>query len=106
MTVASGQLRADLRAGESAADGRRALRPAAFQLGRATNNWTQPAVGCPTNHPCVTVTNIVGFFVHRPWPAEPTPPMATFSDIPVVTIPTAPTFVDDGSWLVTTHLIR
>ena len=39
--------------------------PQRFQLGRATNNWTQPDVGCPTNEPCIRVTNIVGFFVHR-----------------------------------------
>ena len=41
-----------------------ALRSRPFQLGRATSNWTQAAVGCPTNSPCITVTNIVGYFVH------------------------------------------
>ena len=31
------------------------------------SDWTRPDVGCPTNSPCITVTNIVGFFVHGPF---------------------------------------
>ena len=80
--------------------------PQRFQLGRATNNWTQPDVGCPTNHPCIRVTNIIGFFIHPIAPAGGFGPHGHFLRYPGVTVPTAPTFVDDGSWLVTTHLIR
>jgi hypothetical protein len=80
--------------------------PRRFQLGRATNNWTQVAVGCPTNEPCVRVTNIIGFFVHRIVAGGGFGPHGHFLRYPGITIPTAPTFVDDGSWLVTTHLIR
>lgn len=80
--------------------------PAKFQLGRATGNWTQPDVGCPTNVPCLTVTNIVGFFVHRAAPASGVGPHGHVLRYPGVTNAGAPSFVDDGSWLVTTHLIR
>jgi Putative Flp pilus-assembly TadE/G-like len=80
--------------------------PRRFQLGRATNNWTQPEVGCPTNHPCIRVTNIIGLFLHRMTPAFGYGPHGHFMRYPGVTAATAPTFVDDGSWLVTTHLIR
>jgi Flp pilus assembly protein TadG len=80
--------------------------PARFQLGRATNDWTQPAVGCPTNAPCVTVTNIIGFFIHRIGGGFGFGPHGHFLRYPGVTIDTQPTFVDDGSWLVTTHLVR
>jgi Putative Flp pilus-assembly TadE/G-like len=80
--------------------------PQRFQLGRATNNWTQPDVGCPTNEPCIRVTNIVGFFVHRITAGGGFGPHGHFLRYPGATVSTAPTFVDDGSWLVTTHLIR
>jgi hypothetical protein len=80
--------------------------PQRFQLGRSTNNWTQPDVGCPTNEPCIRVTNIVGFFIHRIATAGGFGPHGHFLRYPGVTVPSAPTFVDDGSWLVTTHLIR
>jgi hypothetical protein len=78
--------------------------PDRFQLGRALNppDWT--AVGCPTNSPCITVTNIVGFFVHGP--AGSYGPHGHFVKYPGMTSSTAPTFVDDASWMVTTHLIR
>jgi hypothetical protein len=78
--------------------------PDKFQRGRATNNWTQPDVGCPTNHPCVTVTNIVGFFVHGP--TAEYPDHGHLLKYPGRSVSTAPTFVDEGSWLVTTHLVR
>ena len=78
--------------------------PYKFQLGRATNNWTQAEVGCPTASPCITVTNIVGFFVHGP--LAPYGPHGHFLKYPGMTSTTAPTYVDDASWMVTTHLIR
>jgi hypothetical protein len=82
--------------------------PDKFQLGRATANWTN--VGCPTNSPCITVTNIIGFFVHcvasRPCDGNVTP-HGHFMKYPGMTSSTGPPpFVDDASWLVTTHLIR
>jgi len=80
--------------------------PQRFQLGRATNNWTQPSVGCPTNDPCIRVTNIIGFFVHRITAGGGYGPHGHFLRYPGAAVSTAPTFVDDGSWLVTTHLIR
>ena len=83
--------------------------PRRFQLGRSLNppNWTHPDVGCPTNQPCIRVTNIIGFFVHyiTTGPGGHGP-HGHFLRYPGVTQQTAPTFVDDGSWLVTTHLIR
>ena len=85
--------------------------PQRFQLGRALSppDWTRPDVGCPTNSPCITVTNIVGFFVHcvdgRPCDGESTR-HGHFLRYPGITEPGAPTFVDEASWLVTTHLIR
>jgi Putative Flp pilus-assembly TadE/G-like len=80
--------------------------PRRFQLGRTTNNWTQPDVGCPTNQPCIRVTNIIGFFIHRIVASGGFGPHGHFLRYPGATVPTAPTFVDEGSWLVTTHLIR
>jgi Flp pilus assembly protein TadG len=78
--------------------------PARFQLGRATNDWTQAGVGCPTNSPCITVTNIVGFFVHGSFAGYG--PHGHFLRYPGESVTTAPTFVDEASWLVMTHLIR
>ena len=78
--------------------------PDRFQLGRATNDWTQPGVGCPTNSPCITVTNIVGFFVHGAFGGYG--PHGHVLKFPGMTSLTAPTFVDDASWLVTAHLVR
>ena len=78
--------------------------PNRFQLGRATGDWTQAAVGCPTNSPCITVTNIVGFFIHGP--AGPYGPHGHLLKYPGMTSSTAPSLVDDASWLVSTHLIR
>ena len=85
--------------------------PQRFQLGRALSppDWTRPDVGCPTNSPCITVTNIAGFFIHcvssRPCDGSGTP-HGHFLRYPGMIVATAPTFVDDASWLVTTHLIR
>jgi hypothetical protein len=82
--------------------------PQRFQLGRALNppNWTHPDVGCPTNQPCIRVTNIVGFFIHRIVDTGAFGPHGHFVRYPGKTVPTSPTYVDDGSWLVTTYLIR
>ena len=86
--------------------------PRRFQLGRALSppDWTRADVGCPTNSPCITVTNIVGFFIHcvaaRPCDGNVTP-HGHFMKYPGMTSSTGPApFVDDASWLVTTHLIR
>ena len=78
--------------------------PDRFQLGRATNDWTQAGVGCPTNSPCITVSNIVGFFVHGSFGGYG--PHGHFLLYPGGTSATAPTYVDDASWMVTTHLVR
>jgi hypothetical protein len=82
--------------------------PARYQLGRSLTppDWTRGDVGCPTNDPCITVTNIVGFFVHGQ--AGIYPPHGHILKYPGITSPTAPTpeLTDDASWLVSTHLIR
>ena len=78
--------------------------PDRFQLGRATNNWTQAGVGCPSNSPCITVSNIVGFFVHGAFGGYG--PHGHYLRYPGMTSSTAPTYLDDASWMVTTHLIR
>ena len=78
--------------------------PQRFQLGRATNNWTQAGVGCPTNEPCITVRNIVGFFVHGAFGGYG--PHGHILRYPGTTVATAPTYPNEGSWLVTQMLIR
>jgi Flp pilus assembly protein TadG len=78
--------------------------PQRFQLGRATGNWTQAGVGCPTNDPCVRVSNIVGFFVHGEFGSY-----AAHGHIlryPGSVVTTAPTFHEQASWLVTQMLVR
>jgi hypothetical protein len=80
--------------------------PEKFQRGRATNDWQQPEVGCQTPAPCITVTNILGFFLHRMEPTAGFGPHGHFLRYPGVLVDGPPQFVDDGSWLVTTHLIR
>jgi hypothetical protein len=76
--------------------------PDQFQRARATGDWV--GAGCPSNNPCITVTNIVGFFVHGA--SGPYGPHGHILRYPGMMSSTAPTFVDDASWLVTTHLIR
>jgi hypothetical protein len=78
--------------------------PDKFQLGRATSNWTQAGVGCPSNNPCITVTNIIGFFIHGSFGGYG--PHGHFLKYPGRTSSTAPTYVDEASWTVMTHLIR
>jgi hypothetical protein len=79
--------------------------PRRFQLGRATNNWTQAGVGCPTNNPCITVTNIIGFFVHGP---QARTARIHYLKYPGMRSATAnPQDIhDDAAWMVTTHLVR
>jgi hypothetical protein len=80
--------------------------PRKLQMGMYGDDWI--AAGCPTTSPCITVANIVGLFLHR---------VGTYGSgfaaahghllrYPGSTSSTAPTFTDDASWLVTTHLIR
>jgi Flp pilus assembly protein TadG len=78
--------------------------PLRFQTGLATDNWI--AAGCPTNNPCVTISNIVGFFVHRVGATGGFGPHGHVLRYPGAAATGAPTFVDDASWLVTTYLIR
>jgi Flp pilus assembly protein TadG len=85
--------------------------PRRFQLGLNTGEWSRAEVGCPTNAPCVTISNIVGFFIHRIAPSGSLGAhghMLRYPGATAATIPGSggPTFVDDASWLVTTHLIR
>jgi hypothetical protein len=78
--------------------------PARFQLGRASGDWTQAAVGCDTNSPCVTITNIVGFFVHGS--AGPYGPHGHFLRFPGLRVDGAPTYPAAGSWLTSQRLVR
>jgi Flp pilus assembly protein TadG len=82
--------------------------PDKYQLGRATGDWT--SVGCSTNAPCITVSNIVGYFIHcvsgRPCIGGSLPSHGHYVRYPGITVSAAPTIQEDGAWLVTTHLIR
>jgi Flp pilus assembly protein TadG len=85
--------------------------PRRFQLGRALSppDWSRPDVGCPTNSPCITVTNIAGFFIHcvssRPCDGSTTP-HGHLLRYPGMIAAGVPMLHDDASWLVTTNLIR
>ncbi len=79
--------------------------PDKFQKGRSTGNWLDPAVGCPTNNPCITVTNIVGFFIHGSVPAAPLP-HGHFLRYPGLIDDTAPHLTAAASWLVSPQLVR
>jgi hypothetical protein len=76
--------------------------PKRFQFGRATNNWI--GAGCPSNSPCVTVSNIVGFFLHGLY--ESLHEHGHILKYPGITATGAPNYVDNASWLVTTNLVR
>lgn len=84
--------------------------PRRYQLGRSLTppNWTDPRVGCPTNQPCIRISNIVGYFVHRITPVPPFGRHGHLMRYPgiVSSTPGVPTFSSNASWLVTTHLIR
>jgi hypothetical protein len=72
-----------------------------FQRRRSQNDWA----ACPGGTPCVTVSNIVGFFIHR----LSGPPFGRHGHLlkyPGMTATGAPNFTDDASWLVTTNLVR
>ena len=75
--------------------------PDDFQRRRAINDWS----GCPGGTPCVIVRNIVGFFIHR-LSGGGFGRHGHFLKYPGMTATGAPNFTNDGSWLVTTHLIR
>jgi len=75
--------------------------PNEFQRRRAQNDWAS----CPGGTPGVVVRNIVGFFIHRLLG----PPFGRHGHLlkyPGITATGAPNFIDNGSWLVTTNLIR
>jgi Putative Flp pilus-assembly TadE/G-like len=78
--------------------------PAKFQLGRSTGDWVQSAVGCPTNNPCITVTNIVGFFIHGQIPSYG--PHGHFLRYPGMSITGPTTLAGQASWLVIPQLVR
>ena len=75
--------------------------PDQFQHQRAANDWP----GCPGGTPCVTVSNIIGMFIHV---SPGTTPVITrpHGPLPGLTSTTAPTYDDNASWLTTTSLIR
>jgi Putative Flp pilus-assembly TadE/G-like len=76
--------------------------PDKFQKGRSTGNWL--AVGCPTNSPCVTVTNIVGFFIHGA--AGGYLHHGHFLRYPGLIDDAAPHLTAAASWLVSPQLVR
>jgi hypothetical protein len=73
--------------------------PDHYQYTRTALDWSS----CPGGTSCVFVTNIAGFFVHR---LTSTGGHGHFVRYPGITVASAPTYVDDASWLVTSHLIR
>jgi Putative Flp pilus-assembly TadE/G-like len=80
--------------------------PDKFQKGRSTTgpgNWL--AVGCPTDNPCITVTNIVGFFIHDPVASVPTR-HGHFLRFPGLIDDAAPRLTPAASWLVSPQLVR
>ena len=75
--------------------------PNDFQRRRSQSDWA----ACPGGTPCVTVSNIVGFFIHR-LSGAPFGRHGHLLKYPGMTATGAPNFTDDGSWLVTTNLVR
>lgn len=73
--------------------------PDQYQWRRATNDWS----GCPTAGPCITIANLAAVFIHR---LSGGTGHGHFMRYPGMSMTTAPTFVDEGSWLVSTTLIR
>lgn len=73
--------------------------PDEYQWRRATNDWS----GCAPEVPCITIANIAAVFIHR---LSGGTGHGHFMRYPGMTLTTAPTFVDEGSWLVSTTLIR
>jgi len=74
--------------------------PDRYQLARATGDWS----ACPGGTPCIRVSNIIGFFIHLLNGGSGG--HGHFVRYAGMSVTDAPTFVDDGSWLVTTNLIR
>jgi hypothetical protein len=75
--------------------------PNKYQRGRATTNWV--AEGCTTGTPCISVSNIIGFFING---LTSTGGHGYFVRYPGTKVVTKPTIADDGSWLVAPYLIR
>ncbi len=75
--------------------------PNEYQRQRAQNNWS----GCPGGTPCVTVSNIIGMFIHDN-PATTPRIHGHMVRYPGLVSATAPTYDDNASWLTTTSLIR
>jgi hypothetical protein len=75
--------------------------PNDFQRRRSQNDWA----ACPGGTPCVTVSNIAGFFIHR-LSGGGFGRHGHLLKYPGMTATGAPNFADDASWLVTTNLIR
>jgi hypothetical protein len=75
--------------------------PNVYQQQRALNNWS----GCPGGTPCVTVSNIIGMFIHDN-PATTPRIHGHMVRYPGLVSATAPTYDDNASWLTTTSLIR
>jgi hypothetical protein len=77
--------------------------PNEYQRQRGLNNWS----GCPGGTPCVTVSNIIGMFIHDNPATTPRihghmvryPGMKSSA-------PLVPLYDDNASWLTTTSLIR
>jgi hypothetical protein len=73
--------------------------PDDYQLKRSSDDWS----GCPGGGHCIRIANIVAMFLHR---VSGGTAHGHFVRYPGLSVATAPTFVDDGSWLVSTTLIR
>ena len=73
--------------------------PDDYQHKRATGDWS----ACPGGSHCITVSNIGAVFVHRMSGGTGHGHLLRY---PGMKVTTAPTFVDEGSWLTTTTLIR
>jgi hypothetical protein len=73
--------------------------PDHYQQRRATGDWS----GCPTAGPCVTIANIAAVFIHRLSGGTGHGHLVRY---PGQSITTAPPFVDEDTWLVSTTLIR
>jgi hypothetical protein len=75
--------------------------PNEYQRQRAQNDWS----GCPGGTPCVTVSNIIGIFIHDN-PATTPRIHGHMVRYPGMTAAGAPTYDDNASWLTTTSIIR
>jgi hypothetical protein len=78
-----------------------------FQYRQATGNWsacplTSPScVPCPAGNPCVSIVNIVGFFIN-----DPTGSSGTLTSYPGIIPSEAPRLSHDSSFLKAVTLVR